>query len=498
VTPGKHAFAEYGPELDLEADVCVIGAGAGGASAACAIAEEGLSVIVLEEGRHWAPSDFHASTPWAFRNLYAGRGTRATTGNCVIPMPGGRGVGGSTLINSAICFRTPEAVLTSWRDEHGCEHFTSTWMDACFERIWRTIGVSVNPPEVQRNNNHIFRRGAEALELDGQWMARSAPGCVGCGTCQQGCSTGGKWSIDKTFLAEALAGGRVGVYADCRVDGVETEGDRIVAVTGTTVEPAHYRDGGAFRVRAKRFVLSGGAVGTPRFLLANGLGGGPVGEHLKIHPTAACFGRFETPVVAWEGVTQGYYVDRWKDGFLLQTFSAPLDQLFISAPFGPDESLALAADGRHLAMAGVVAHDEDSVGKITGSMLGYWLGDEDRRRVLAGLRLVARVYFAAGAQYVIPGVHGAPRIASVAEIDTVLHDGIAPWDIGLYASHPMGTCRMGGDPAVTVADATGRVRGVDNLWLSDASVFPTSLGVNPQVTIMAVGLTVGRQVALAS
>ena len=101
--PGTFAFASYPAHLALEADVCVIGSGAGGSATAAALAERGLSVIVLEEGRAWSPPDFQASALWAFRNLYAGRGTRATRGNCVIPMPGGRGVGGSTLINSAIC-----------------------------------------------------------------------------------------------------------------------------------------------------------------------------------------------------------------------------------------------------------------------------------------------------------------------------------------------------------------------------------------------------------
>jgi choline dehydrogenase-like flavoprotein len=430
--------------------------------------------------------------PWAFKNLYAGRGTRATRGNAVIPMPGGRGVGGSTLINSAICFRTPKPVLADWRDNHGCAHLSDSWMDACFERIWRTIGVTVNPPEVQRNNNHIFREGAEALGLNGQWLARSAPGCVGCGTCQQGCNTGGKLSVDRSFLAEALATGRVAVHADCRVAGVETSGGRVVAVSGRTVEPDQYTDAGTFRVKAKTFVLSAGPIGSPRFLLDNGLTTGPAGENLHIHPTSFVMGRFEKEIVAWRGVTQGYYVDRWEEGFLLQTFSMPPDQYYVSIPFGGDAALEVMRDLKHYASAGVVVHDEDSVGSVTSGSLSYDLGDLDRRRVLAGLRMAARVYFAAGATSVVAGVHGADVIRSVEDIDRVLHDDIAPIDIGLYASHPMGTCRMGADPARSVVDPDGRVWGWDNLHVADASVFPTSLGVNPQVTVMAMGLTIGR------
>lgn len=492
---GTFDFAAYPAHLELEADACVMGAGAGGCAVAAALAEAGLSVIVLEEGRAWSPPQFRASAPWAFKHLYAGRGSRATRGNAVIPMPGGRGVGGSTLINSAICFRTPKPVLADWREAYGCHHLTDAWMDQCFDRIWKTIGVTVNPPEVQRNNNHIFRKGAEALGLDGAWLARSAPGCLGCGTCQQGCASGGKFSADRTFLAEALGTGRVAVHACCRVDGVETRDGSVVAVTGRTVEPENYTDAGTFRVRAKRFVLSAGPIGSPRFLLANGLTDGPAGKNLHIHPTAMVLGRFEQEIFPWRGVTQGYYVDRWADGFLLQTFNMQPDQYYISLPFGGDEALAVMRDLRYYASAGVVIHDEDSIGTVGERSLTYDLGDLDRGRLLAGLRMAARVYFAAGATEVLPGIHGAPPIRSLAAIDAIIHDDIPAYDIGLYASHPMGTCRMGADPAASVVDPDGRVRGWDNLYVADSSVFPTSLGVNPQVTVMALALTIGREAA---
>lgn len=488
-----NGFGGYAADLEIDADVCVIGSGAGGSAAAAAMAERGLDVVVLEEGRRWSPAEFQGGAPWAFRNLYAGRGTRATRGNAVIPLPGGRGVGGSTLINSAICFRTPAPVLAAWRDEHGCSALEPGWMDACFDRIWRTLGVTVNPPEVQRNNNHLFRAGAERLGLRGEWMARSAPGCQGCGTCQQGCSTGGKLSVDRTFLAEAVSRG-ARVYADCRAVGVETEGDRVTAITGATIDPATDHEAGRFRVRARAFVLAGGAVGSPRFLLANGLSDGPVGEHLHIHPTAGMVARFSEEVVAWEGVTQGYYVDRWEEGYLLQTFSMPPDQYFVSMPLHGDDLLAFMRDLRHYASAGTVVHDEDSRGAVTETGLTYHLGDLDRSRILAGLRATAEVFFAAGAVEVIPGVHGTGRMRSAGEVATALTDEIPAWDIGLYASHPMGTCRMGADPAKTVVDPEGRVWGWRNLHVADASVFPTSLGVNPQVTVMALGLTVGRLV----
>lgn len=493
---GRFHFPDYPSQVEIEADVCVVGSGAGGSATACALAERGYTVAVIEEGRHWAPHQFQHRSTWAWRNLYAGRGTRATQGNGVVVLPGGRGVGGSTLINSAICFRTPDDVLAEWRSDFGCVQFTSEWMNQCFDRIWRSLGVSVNPPEVQRDNNRIFKLGAEVLGLPGEWMARSAPGCVGCGSCNQGCNIGAKRSADRTFLAEAVETELVGVWADMRVEKV-TSTAAGVEVLGFTIDPATDAPSGGFRVRAKHVVSSAGAVGSPRLLLASGLGSRAVGQNLTVHPTAGVLGRFEHEITPWRGVTQGYYVDRSEHGYLLQTYSAPPDQAWLSLMLPPAESVEWLANLRNCAMAGTVVHDRDSIGEVTASGLHYWLGKRDREVLIEGLREVVRVYFAAGATAAAPGVHGAGVVRSIDEIEQALPLETSALNLGLYASHPMGTCRMGRDSRDCVVDPEGRVWGTDRVWVADSSIFPTSLGVNPQVTVYAMGLTVGRQVAEA-
>jgi choline dehydrogenase-like flavoprotein len=494
---GRHGSPDYGASLDLDVDVAIVGAGAGGSAAAAALTERGLTVAVIEEGSHWQPAQFRPSSIWAWRHLYQGRGTRAAHGNAVTVLPGGRGVGGSTLINSAICFRTPPPVLARWRGE-GCSRFSDAWMGACFERIWSTLGVSVNPPEVQKDNNRIFKLGADRLGLKGDWLARAAPACVGCGSCQQGCEVGAKRSADRTFLAEAVASGGCGVFADCRVSGVETAGGRVVALTGRTLDPATDTEAGVFRVQARQFILAGGAIGTPRFLLDNGLAGGPVGENLRIHPTTGIVGRFSQEIRPWTGVTQGYYVDAWEAGYLLQVYNAPPDQAWVQLALPPREALQWMADLRRCGSAGVVVHDEDSIGRVGRMGIEYWLGDRDRAVLLEGVRAAARVFFAAGGNAVVAGLQGVGAIPAGADLATAVPPELPAHQIALYAAHPMGTCRMGDTPATSVVDADGRVWGWDNLHVADASVFPTSLGVNPQVTVYAVGLTVGTAVAEAS
>ncbi|GDX79997.1 hypothetical protein LBMAG42_18080 [Deltaproteobacteria bacterium] len=496
--PGRHRCADYAPELEIEADTVILGSGAGGSAAAAVLAERGRTVAILEEGSHWLPSQFKPSSIWAFRNLYQGRGTRAAHGNGVMVLPGGRAVGGSTVVNSAICFRTPPAVLDRWRTESGCHRFTDAAMEACFERIWATLGVAVNPPEVQKDNNRIFKLGADRLGLPGDWLARSAPACVGCGSCQQGCEIGAKRTADRTFLAEAVEGGGCGVYSECRVSGVESAGGRVTALVGESLDPQTGEVVGRFRARGRHFIVSGGAIGSPRFLLDNALGGGPVGENLRVHPTTGMVARFDEDIKPWTGVTQGYYVDQWAKGFLLQVYTAPPEQAWLQLALPPAEALEWMGALRRSAMAGVVVHDEDSVGRVTRLGLEYWLGDQDRRVLLEGVRTAARVYFAAGAQAVVAGIHGPGSIRREADVNRLLHDDLPAWQLALYAAHPMGTCRMGSSPDTSVVDPDGRVWGWDNLHVADASIFPTSLGVNPQVTTYAVGLTIGAVVAEAA
>ena len=361
VRPGRWRAEDIAPGEELVADVCIMGAGAGGAGVALALAERGLSVAVLEEGRHFRPSDFSADTATALSMLYQGRGARSTRGNVVMPLPGGRGVGGSTLINSAICFRTPPEILATWREDYGVEALTEEATERWFDRLYASLGVTVNPVSVQRNNNLIFREGAEALGLNGSFLARSAPGCVGCGICQYGCPSGGKSSVDRSLLAEALETGNVGIYSNLRVRDMDARGDRVTGWTAQRMDPRSQEPIGELRVRARHYVVSGGPIGSPLVLLRNGMSDNSVcGRHLVVHPTAPLMARFAQEIRPWSGVTQGYYVDCWDEGFLLQTYTVTPDQYYMTLPHGGDaRSLEIMRDLGHMASAGALVHDED-------------------------------------------------------------------------------------------------------------------------------------------
>jgi len=489
-------------DLTLEADVAILGAGAGGSAAAMALAEAGLTVVVVEEGRKWDPRQFRSQSSWSLKHLYQQRGARVARGSTVMPLPGGRGVGGSTLVNSAICFRTPQPVLDRWREVDGLRFHTQERFDRYFERIWKVLGVTVQSEQIQRMNNVVFRDGAEKLGLRGEFLARSAPGCAGCGICQYGCPTGGKSSVDRTFLKDAVETGNVAVWSNCRVTGAEWSGTQMTAAYGQILDEETQGAVGTVRIRARSFVVAMGPIGSPIFLQANGLSSSDqVGRNLVVHPGVPALAMFPFEIKPWHGVTQGYYVDMWEDGFLLQTYSTTPDQYFAVLPTAVGlESMGVMSKLAFMGSAGPLVHDEDSVGGVANTPVGpdiqYYLGDGDRKRLLAGLRMCGDVFRAAGAHTFYPGVHGMGALSLDRDLAKVITDDIPAARLRTYASHPMGTCRMGADPTSSVLGPDGRVWEMENVYVADASTFPSSLGVNPQVTTMATGLMVGEQLGL--
>lgn len=496
--PGRFGFSDFGSTLGrkFKVDIAILGGGAGGIASAFALSKRGYKIAIIEEGSNWAPSEFKPSTAWAFSNLYQMQGMRTMRGNAMMPLPGGKGVGGSTLINSAICFKTPPSVLAHWRDEFGCNLMDDTKFEGYFDTIWDRLGIAINPPSVQRNNNLIFAKGAKKLGLPGQFISRNAPGCGGCGICQYGCPSGAKQSADRSLLPEAMNNSEISVFANCRASSLVQEGKRVTAVRARLIDPQSGKETGEIEVSADHIVLAMGPIGTPTFLLNNGLSDSEhCGKHLTVHPTMGQIGLFNQEIRAWSGVTQGYYVDMWEQGYLLQTYSVTPDQYFtlLSSPVGAD-TMDLMSQSAHFGSAGVMVHDEDSEGQVGlsfGSLdIQYHLGEGDRQKLLIGARKCTEVFFAAGAKSVFTGIVGSEPVTSPNQINDAIPLNTPANMINTYASHPMGTCRMGSDPSRSVVDPAGRLRGFANISVADASVFPTSLGVNPQVTTMAVAMMV--------
>ena len=480
------------------ADVVIVGSGAGGAVAAKELAEAGLKVLVLEEGEHFDRRDFTGSPPERLRRFYRGNGLTFTIGVPTISLPIGRGVGGSTLINSGTCFRTPDFVLDAWgldREE----------LAPLFEQVEEILSVAPVGADIMGANGEVMEKGRRELGYSGGPIRRNARGCHGSGVCAFGCPLDAKLGMHVTYLPlAARAGARI--ISGCRVDGVVVEGGRAVGVRGWVLDPetGAVQPDARFEVRANRVILAAGAVYTPALLLRQRLANssGQVGRNLRIHPGCGVLGVFDHDLYAWKGVMQSYYVDeKLRDGVLVEATYPPPGVGYSAGGVGGKGSdlKAVLARYRQTAAAGLIISDTGT-GRVRvtpggGLLITYDLHPDDLRKTLEGIRLATEIYLAAGAEEVHTLLPGMPPVRKREELNRIT-DG--PWtaaDLKLSAYHPMGTCRMGKDAGSSVVDEHGRAHDLPGLVITDASVLPGSTYVNPQITIMALAARSARHLA---
>jgi choline dehydrogenase-like flavoprotein len=480
------------------ADVVIVGSGAGGAVAAKELAEAGLKVVVLEEGERFDRRDFTGQPAERLRRFYRGNGLTFTIGVPTISLPIGRGIGGSTLINSGTCFRTPEFVLNSWG-------LDPDDMAPLFEEVEQILNVTPVGADIMGPNGEVMEKGRRELGYSGGPIRRNARGCHGSGVCAFGCPLDAKLGMHVTYLPlAARAGARI--ISGCRVDGLVIEAGRAVGVRGSIVDPVTgdvQRDA-RFEVRAKRVVLAAGAMYTPRLLLRQRLANtsGQVGRNLRIHPGCGVLGVFNDDLHAWKGVMQSYYVDeKLRDGILVEATYPPPGVGYSAGGVGGkgSELKNVLARYKQTAAAGLIISDTGT-GRVRATPGGgflnlYDLHPDDLRKTLEGIRLATEIYLAAGAEEVHTLLPGLPAVRKREDLRLITEGRWKAADLKLSAYHPMGTCRMGKDANAAVVDEHGRSHDLPGLVITDASVLPGSTYVNPQITIMALATRSARHLA---
>lgn len=487
-------------DVTEHADVAVIGTGAGGAVAAAELAESGARVVLVEEGEYWSGGDFSDEPVEQIRRLYRDRGMTGSIGNTFIGIPLGKAVGGTTIINSGTCWRTPEEVLRRWEHELGIPDLAGGGLEVEFSRVEQVLNVAPVPEELLGASGRLFRRGAEALGFRGETIRRNVAGCRGTGICAFGCPHGAKQSTDTSYVPRALrAGARLHVRA--RAERVLIESGRALGVVAQRLDRQGTPTGERLWVLADRVVVSAGAVLTPVLLSRSGgaRGSRTIGRNLRIHPATRVLARFEEPLRSWEGVPQSYHVHEFEaEGIFLQGMVVPPGIHAATVPgFGHRHKERMAAYAE-MASFGALINDTSS-GRIfatrSGPVIWYWMNSTDARRILRAISLTARIFFAAGAREVYPGVRQQPVLRSMREAEELEHLRVRARDLEMMAFHPMGTVRMGADPARCAVAPSGELNGVRQLYVADASVLPTSTRVNPQITIMALATRIARGIA---
>jgi choline dehydrogenase-like flavoprotein len=479
-------------DLDLECEVVVVGTGAGGGACAYELASRGRAVLLLEEGDLHRRDALTGRSQPMVKRLYRDQGLTVAMGNVGIPVFAGRGVGGTTLINSGTCYRTPERVFRRWREDFGLTGYSAASMAPYYERVEAMLRVTRAPFALTGGVGRVVARGAEKLGMSHRPVDRNAPDCDGQGVCCFGCPTAAKRSTDVSYVPAALERGAQLVSA-ARVDGIDVVAGRARGVT------ARLGSGRRLRVKAEAVVIAGGALMTPVLLKKTGvLQSSPaLGKNLSIHPATKTFALFDEAIDMAEGIPQGYSIDALEDeGIMFEGGSVPLDIFGVTVPWVGPRFVDLMAQYRHMALFGFMLEDT-SRGEVRPGMNGspfisYSLNTADTARMQRAMAVMCEVFLAAGAKRVYPFVPGMEELTTLDEVRKLramkLH--ASAFDISAY--HPMGTCRAGTNPARSVVGPDFETHEVERLFVADGSAVPSALGVNPQMTIMAMALKAGE------
>jgi choline dehydrogenase-like flavoprotein len=483
-----------GPSATLEADVCVIGSGGGGSVIAARLAEAGRSVLVLERGGYANEQDFRQTEASAGALYLRGGVMWSATGQ--MGLLAGSTLGGGTVVNSMVCLRTPDEARAAWA-AMGVEGVDGPEFDAATDRVWERLGVNTEATHYNRNTE-LMVGALERLGHGHERIARNASlddDPKFCGYCNNACQQGCKRSTLKTYLVDAAAHG-ARFLVDCKAERLIVEDGRAAGVEATVTGP----DGAAITVtvRAPDVVLAAGAMESPAILLRSGIGGPAVGRHLQLHPAWIVNGVYAEPVESWSGQIQSavsFGMSHCEEdaGFLIESLTLS------PALWAGAMSFADAADHRtqmrklaHMATWHGVSHDHGS-GRVVlgadGEALVEWeLSDAVDRRVAARAHVeVARMHHDAGAEE-ISTFHFTPRRWRRGEdFDAYVREleATPPEEYTAYTAHQMSSCRLGPDPATSVADGRGQVHDTPGVWVGDSSALPTAPGVNPMISLMA-------------
>ncbi|WP_096696656.1 GMC family oxidoreductase [Polaromonas sp. AER18D-145] len=509
-------------------DVAIVGSGAGAGITAELLAKAGLQVVMIEEGPLKSSSDFRQKESDAYPQLYQESAARKTEDKAINILQG-RCVGGSTTVNWTSSFRTPAPTLQFWQDRFGLAGYNVEALAPYFAQAEQRLNILpwLTPPN---ENNDLLRRGAARLGIQAAAISRNVKGCWNLGSCGLGCPTNAKQSMLVTSIPAALDLGAQ-LLTEMRVERFELANGKVTALYCRPVmpngAPAPAASASiATKIIAKHYVLAGGAINSPAVLLRSNAPDphGLLGTRTFLHPVVMSSGVFAQKVEAWSGAPQTIYTDHFLDtqaidgpmGYKLE--APPLHPIIFASTvpgFGQRQQALLESFPHNHTLLALMRdgfHDQSRGGtvKLRGdgsAVLDYPLTDYVMDGARRALLSMMEIQFAAGARQVLPLHEMARPYTSWGEArDAVNALPMKPLLTKIVSAHVMGGCGLGGDEKQGVTRPDGVHWQLDNLSVHDGSIFPTSIGANPQLSIygtvnrLAQGLVkslTGRDVALA-
>lgn len=480
----------------ITSEICIIGSGCGGATAARLLAEAGYEVVILEEGRDLVGVERTQRDSQMYDQLYMDRGGRATSDLSVSVLQG-RVLGGGGVINACDVVPSPDPVLRHWATKYGLEDFRPEHFSTYRDEALNDLSASRIPENLVNRANGKLRIGARALGFRGEVMLNNRVGCQGLGTCLIGCPIHAKRNPRMVALPKAIeAGARV--FTRVRAVGIRHPGQEIKEITVRTLDPLGYHEQGEATVRAKIVIVAANAIASAQLLLRSGIGNEHVGQNLTLQPQLPIIAVFDEEINAFELIPQSYAVTEFEQedndefglwGYRIEGIMGTPGIVSTIIPLSGPEAMEEMALYNHMAASLLLAPDRPSghveVAKDGRPVIQYTQRDDHRERLREAVANAARIYLEAGAMRVV--VPTAPQlvIRSSADISKASDLSLAPATAPLTSAHQQGTIRMAPSERDGGADPDGKVYETRDIYVFDSSGFPTSASSHTMTPIIA-------------
>lgn len=490
-------LSKHAPPREISADVCVIGSGCAGATAARLLAEAGRDVVVLEEGGDFPAERFTQRDGEMYDQLYMDRGGRATSDLSVSVLQG-RVLGGGGVINACDVVPIPEGVLRFWERRHGLSDFRAEALAPFAAQALEDLSAAAIAEGQVNRANRLLRQGAQALGLRGELMRHNRVGCAGAGTCLIGCPVDAKRNPRTVAIPAALAAG-ARFYVRARARRIEGAQRELKRVRVRTLDERGYHERGELSVRAPIVIVAANAVASAELLLRSGIGNSHVGRHLMLQPQLPITAIFDDRIEAFRGIPQAYAVtefERTDDserglwGYRIEAIMGTPGMVGSLLPFSGVEGKHAMALYDRIAASLLLVPDApsgrvrlDSGGRLR---IDYVARPDLVERLRQAVREAARIYLAAGARRVIVPTVPACIIESERDLARAGELDLSPVSAPLLSAHQQGTLRMAPSSRDGATDPSGRVHGTRGVYVFDSSLFPSSSSSHTMAPIITV------------
>lgn len=484
------------PPEGLNVEICVIGSGSGGATAARVLAEAGHEVVVLEEGRDLVGPERSQRDPGMYDQLYMDRGGRATHDLSVSVLQG-RVLGGGGVVNTCDVVPIPEGVLQHWSSKYGLEDFAPEQFKRFEDQALVDLSASRIPESLINAANNKLRQGGEALGLRGEVMMHNRVGCRGLGTCLIGCPVHAKRNPRMVAIPKAIeAGARV--FTRARAVEIRRASQELKEITVRTLDPLGYHEQGKVKVRAKIVIVAANAIASAQLLLRSGIGNAHVGRNLILQPQLPIIGLFDERIAAFDGIPQAYAITEFEEednpdfglwGYRIEAIMGTPGIVSSLLPFSGAQGMEGMAQYDRMAPSLLLVPDAPSgqveVARDGRLTIRYEQRPDHQERLRQAVENAAKVYLEAGAREVLVPTAPPLFIRSSNEAKRAKELSFAPATAPMISAHQQGTVRFAASERDGGADLDGQVYGTRDVYVFDSSGYPTTASSHTMTPIIS-------------